>query len=160
MQDCGSVVLGVDAVKDGVVYHALAQVAVAVCLTHTLLDSLLKVAVHTDLVAVLDKEHRHSRVLTERYLLRGCDFVVFNNLVEDISAHGRRFLIARFGERVHDVAADIVVAVHKELLHGGGDLLRRDGTEFHNIILSMTHNYTFYIIKYFSGYFNTNKFMI
>ena len=58
--DRGRVVLRVNAVKNRVADNALAQVAVAVRPAYALGDSLLKVAVDADLVAVLDKEQRIS----------------------------------------------------------------------------------------------------
>ena len=133
MDNSRRVVLGVDAVENRVAYNALAQVAVAVRLTHALCDSLVKISVDADLVAVLDKEHSHAGILTERNFLLGGNAVVLDYLRENAFANGRFLVIAGFAERAENVAADKVVAVRKKLFHSRGDLFGGNRAEFHSI---------------------------
>ena len=142
--DRGRVVLRVNAVKNRVADNALAQVAVAVRPAYALGDSLLKVAVDADLVAVLDKEHSHARVLTERYLLLGGDAVVLDYLREHAFADGRFLVVARLPERTENIRSDKIIAVHKQLFHSRGDLLSGNSAEVHIIIPFRIHSLFYY----------------
>ena len=156
MNDRRGVVLRVHTVKNRVADDAFAQIAVAVSLADALGHGFLKITVHADLVAVLDKQHRHAGVLAERDPLLGGDRVVFDDLVEHTSADRGGLLLPRVFQRGKDVAADIIIAVQKKLLDRRSDRPGGNRPVFHCIILSSFLS----IIKYFSDYFNTQKNMI
>ena len=122
MDDSGSVVARVNAVKNGIAHHAFAEVSLVVRLAHALLNGFLKAAVfNAYLVAVLHKEHRHSGVLTERDLLGGGDLIVFDDLAQHAFCDGRILNFKRLFKLPENISAYKIVAVHKQFFYRRGD---------------------------------------
>ena len=135
MDNRGGVVLSVYSVENRVVYNAFSKVAVLVREPYALLNGFLEISVNNDLVAVLDKQHRHTRILTHRDFLLGGDSIIFDNLGKYAFSGVAILVIARPFESGQYIVSNKIIAVHKQLFYRGCYIFGLNNSRFHILLL-------------------------
>ncbi len=94
MHHRGRVVASVAVASQRISQHRLAQIAIPVRTGHTLVYSLLQVAVQMAVATYLGENHHHPTVLAQSQLCLGCHLCVLHDRLEH---HPRRTCLSLYG---------------------------------------------------------------